>query len=100
MPYGLYEFGITQLDKIVHGPVRLGVGIAQAHIVGRSSGANVALQLALDHPAAVRSLALLEPALPGSLHQALIDADTFFDQELPAVRAWRWPPPWPTSCST
>ena len=34
-----------------------------AHVVGHSSGAVIALQLALDAPEAVRSLALLEPAL-------------------------------------
>jgi pimeloyl-ACP methyl ester carboxylesterase len=34
-----------------------------AHIVGHSSGANIGIQLALDAPDAVRSLALLEPAL-------------------------------------
>lgn len=39
------------------------LGIARAHVVGHSSGATIALQLALDHPAAVASLALLEPAL-------------------------------------
>jgi pimeloyl-ACP methyl ester carboxylesterase len=39
------------------------LGISRAHVVGHSSGANVALQLALDSPEVVRSLALLEPAL-------------------------------------
>lgn len=39
------------------------LGHAQAHVVGHSSGGTIALQLALDHPEAVRSLALLEPAL-------------------------------------
>jgi pimeloyl-ACP methyl ester carboxylesterase len=39
------------------------LGLAQADVVGHSSGGNIALQLALDHPEAVRSLALLEPAL-------------------------------------
>ena len=39
------------------------VGIERAHVVGHSSSGNVALQLALDAPAAVHSLALLEPAL-------------------------------------
>ena len=39
------------------------LGVERAHVVGHSSGANIALQLALDHPQAVRSLALLEPAL-------------------------------------
>ncbi len=39
------------------------LGIARAHIVGHSYGGCVALQLALDAPDAVHSLALLEPAL-------------------------------------
>lgn len=39
------------------------LGIARAHIVGHSYGGCVALQLALDAPEAVQSLALLEPAL-------------------------------------
>jgi pimeloyl-ACP methyl ester carboxylesterase len=39
------------------------LGIERAHIVGHSSSGNVALQLALDAPDAVHSLALLEPAL-------------------------------------
>lgn len=40
------------------------LGIARAHIVGHSSGGNIALQLALDAPQQVHSLSLLEPALP------------------------------------
>lgn len=112
-------------------------GIERAHIVGHSSGGNIALQLALDAPEMVQSLALLEPAvpvppgaalprpgatsaaelfragdkasavdafmkvvagptwrevldrmLPGAFAQAVADADTFFGQELPAVREW------------
>jgi len=39
------------------------LGIAAAHVVGHSSGASIALQLAIDHPRCVRSLALLETAL-------------------------------------
>jgi pimeloyl-ACP methyl ester carboxylesterase len=39
------------------------LGIARAHVVGHSSSGNIALQLALDAPDAVHSLALLEPAL-------------------------------------
>jgi pimeloyl-ACP methyl ester carboxylesterase len=107
--------------------------VAAAHLVGHSSGASIALQLAIDHPHCVRSLALLETALltvpsgpfagqaiqqyrdgdpvkavdtwlrgvagpdyrsaldrvlPGAFDQAVADAGTFFDQELPAVRAW------------
>lgn len=37
--------------------------IERAHVVGHSSSGNIALQLALDAPDAVHSLALLEPAL-------------------------------------
>jgi uncharacterized protein (TIGR02118 family) len=39
------------------------LGIAQAHVVGHSYGALIALQLALDAPETVHSLALLEPPL-------------------------------------
>jgi pimeloyl-ACP methyl ester carboxylesterase len=109
------------------------LGIERAHVVGHSSSANIALQLALDAPGVVGSLALLETALlavptgpygpaaveryragdkagavdtwmrgvcgpdyraaleralPGAVEQAVADADTFFAQELPAVRGW------------
>ena len=40
------------------------LGIERAHVVGHSSGGNIALQLALDAPQHVHSLSLLEPALP------------------------------------
>jgi len=39
------------------------LGVERAHVVGHSSGACIAIQLALDSPDTVRSLALLEPAL-------------------------------------
>jgi pimeloyl-ACP methyl ester carboxylesterase len=39
------------------------LGIERAHLVGHSSSACMAIQLALDAPDAVQSLALLEPAL-------------------------------------
>ncbi len=39
------------------------LGVERAHVIGHSSGANIALQLAFDAPKAVHSLALLEPAL-------------------------------------
>lgn len=118
--------------------------IERAHVVGHSSGGNIALQLALDAPDVVRSLSLLEPALlaapsgpqgaaviesstdlgavmqlyaardkagalgafmrgvsgpdyhvileqslpDGAFEQAVADADTFFGQELLALRQW------------
>jgi pimeloyl-ACP methyl ester carboxylesterase len=118
------------------------LGIERAHVVGHSSGANIALQLALDAPQRVQSLALLEPALPvsegserllstrqtvmapilesyrggdksaavdgfmrmvsgpayrtvldralpGEFARGVADADTFFQQELPAIMQWR-----------
>src|SRR5438094_724696 len=39
------------------------LGVQRAHIVGHSWGGSFALQLALDSPEVVHSLALLEPAL-------------------------------------
>jgi pimeloyl-ACP methyl ester carboxylesterase len=119
------------------------VGIERAHVVGHSSGGNIALQLALDAPEHVHSLSILEPALPvgggserllstrqaamtsiveqfragngaaavdgfmrmvsgpayrtpfeqalpGAFDQGVADADTFFGQELPAIRQWRF----------
>jgi pimeloyl-ACP methyl ester carboxylesterase len=41
------------------------LSIPRAHVVGHSYGGVIALQLALDHPEAVHSLAVLEPALVG-----------------------------------
>jgi pimeloyl-ACP methyl ester carboxylesterase len=43
------------------------LGIERAHVCGHSSGAVIALQLALDRPDLVRSLILLEPAPGGDL---------------------------------
>jgi pimeloyl-ACP methyl ester carboxylesterase len=40
------------------------LGIERAHVVGHSSSAVIALQLALDFPDAVQTLALMEPARP------------------------------------
>jgi pimeloyl-ACP methyl ester carboxylesterase len=40
------------------------LGIERAHIVGHSSSAVIALQLALDFPEVVQTLALMEPARP------------------------------------
>lgn len=116
------------------------LGIRRAHIAGHSSGAAVALQLAIDRPGMVHTLALLELSLlsvssakglfekagpafeayaagdhetavavflsavsgleweacrrviedriPGAVPQAIKDADTFFDVELPSLSAW------------
>jgi pimeloyl-ACP methyl ester carboxylesterase len=113
------------------------LGVGRAHVVGHSYGGAVALQLALDAPDIVHSLALLEPALavgesaqgyrdaiargeqryrelgaavvvdeflqarfgtayrvgldhvlPGAFAQAVTDAGTTFEQEMPGLREW------------
>ncbi|MFL5824945.1 MAG: alpha/beta fold hydrolase [Thermoleophilaceae bacterium] len=118
------------------------LGVSRAHVVGHSTGANVAMQLALDRPEVVQTLALLEPWLtaspsapaffeqagppmeaygsgeketamagfislasglewetsraviddyvPGSVAQAIKDADTFCGVDLPALSAWEF----------
>jgi pimeloyl-ACP methyl ester carboxylesterase len=118
------------------------LGVSRAHVVGHSTGANLALQLALDLPEVVQTLALLEPWLtaapsasaffeqagppmeaygsgeketamaglislasglewetaraviddyvPGSVAQAIKDADTFCGVDLPALGAWEF----------
>jgi pimeloyl-ACP methyl ester carboxylesterase len=120
------------------------LGLPRAHVAGHSSGAAVALQLALDHPKRVHTLILLELALlsvpsgeafleqagpafeayrlgdpsgafatfmsgvsgfdwttcralleeraPGSVAQAIKDADTFFGIELPSLTEWEFGP--------
>jgi pimeloyl-ACP methyl ester carboxylesterase len=114
------------------------LGVERAHVVGHSYGGAVALQLALDSPEIVHSLALLEPALmvgasaqgyreglargaahsrdvgaaiavdaflearwpgyrdplarilPGAFAQAVADAATSFEGDVPALLDWRF----------
>ncbi len=114
------------------------LGVERAHVVGHSFGGLIALQLALDAPGLVHSLALAEPALavgesgpaylealalggvryreigaeavlhefpaarwpdydniletvvPGAFEQAVTDAATWFEQELPAQLGWEF----------
>jgi pimeloyl-ACP methyl ester carboxylesterase len=59
------------------------LGVARAHVVGHSSGAAVAAQIALDFPALVQDLALLELSLLS------VPAGTaFFQQAGPAFEAY------------
>jgi pimeloyl-ACP methyl ester carboxylesterase len=126
---GRIEGPVTVADLAGHcGALLRSLGIARAHLVGHSSSAVIALQLALDRPDLVGSLTLLETALlavpsgpfAGSAMRAYRDGDraaavdmwmrgvcgagyrdvfdavpdpeTFFEQELPAVRAWSFGP--------
>ncbi|GAA1209443.1 alpha/beta hydrolase [Pseudonocardia alaniniphila] len=56
---------LTVLDHARHCAEALrSLRIERAHVVGHSSGASVALQMAVTHPQLVRSLVLIEPARP------------------------------------
>ena len=59
------------------------LGVGEAHVVGHSTGAAIALQMALDHPAVVRTLALLEPPL-----FAVPSAAAFMDNAAPSLQAY------------
>jgi pimeloyl-ACP methyl ester carboxylesterase len=59
------------------------LGVGRAHVVGHSTGANIALQLALDRPEFVQTLALLEPWMTASQ-----SASAFFEQAGPPMEAY------------
>jgi pimeloyl-ACP methyl ester carboxylesterase len=59
------------------------LGVHRAHVAGHSTGAAIALQLAVDRPAMVHSLALLEPPLLG-----VPSAGAFFEKAGPALEAY------------
>jgi pimeloyl-ACP methyl ester carboxylesterase len=59
------------------------LGIPRAHVAGHSTGAAIALQLAIDRPEIVRTLVLLEPPLVGAPSAA-----AFFEKAGPALAAY------------
>ena len=59
------------------------LGIGRAHVAGHSTGALIALQLAVDRPEIVHTLALLEPTLV-----SVPSAAAFFEKAGPAVAAY------------
>jgi 3-oxoadipate enol-lactonase len=93
-----HRAGFGESDRI-EGPLDLGdhaahcaallrvLGIEQAHVVGHSSSADIALQLALDFPDIVRTLALLEPARP--VPESSLQAEFVRDVVAPAVARYR-----------
>lgn len=59
------------------------LGIRRAHVAGHSTGADIALQLAVDCPENVQTLALLEPPLMG-----VPSAGAFLEKVGPALAAY------------
>jgi pimeloyl-ACP methyl ester carboxylesterase len=59
------------------------LGVRRAHVVGHSTGAAIALQVAADHPDLVQTLALLEPPL-----LSVPSAGDFFERVGPALAAY------------
>lgn len=47
------------------------LGVERTHVVGHSLGGVIGIQLALDHPDAVHTLILLEPALMGAIAKSM-----------------------------
>lgn len=62
--------GPTILDQDAAQVAAIAAAHGGAHLVGHSYGGAVALRVALDHPALVRSLVLYEPVAFGMLQQA------------------------------
>jgi pimeloyl-ACP methyl ester carboxylesterase len=59
------------------------LGVRRAHVVGHSTGAAIALQMGLDFPELVGTLALLEPPLMG-----VPSAGAFLEKAGPALEAY------------
>ena len=59
------------------------LGVRRAHLAGHSTGGLIALQLAVDRPDVVHTLALLEPPLAGAP-----SAGAFFQKAGPALAAY------------
>ncbi|HEU4801408.1 MAG TPA: alpha/beta hydrolase [Gemmatimonadales bacterium] len=59
------------------------LGVRRAHVAGHSTGASIALQLAVEAPQLVHTLALLEPPLMG-----VPSAGAFFERAGPALEAY------------
>jgi pimeloyl-ACP methyl ester carboxylesterase len=59
------------------------LGVRRAHVAGHSTGAAIALQLAIDHPEVVETLALLEPPL-----FAVASAEAFLEKAGPSLQAY------------
>jgi pimeloyl-ACP methyl ester carboxylesterase len=66
-PYSLDDLVGDALAVLQH------AGANQAHVVGHSAGGSYALQLAMDHPDAVRSVTVIEPGMPTPAQQQFFE---------------------------
>jgi pimeloyl-ACP methyl ester carboxylesterase len=74
------------LDRLnVEGPAAESLGLPAAHLVGHSMGGGIALQFALDFPARVLSLTLVDSTLPGFTYSG--EFSSRIEQLVAAVRA-------------
>ena len=76
-PVSFAEHAADAADLLSH------LGVQRAHVVGHSTGAAIGLQLALDRPEIVQSLALLEPPLLG-----VPSAKDFLEEVTPSLEAY------------
>jgi 3-oxoadipate enol-lactonase len=75
-----WEHYLADLRALLHH-----LGVERAHLAGISMGGGIALQLALEEPGRVASLALLDSALPGFAYSPDFEAD--IERLRDAVRA-------------
>jgi len=78
------------------------LGISEAHLVGHSMGAKIAMAFALSHPERVASLALISPAgLGGEFHHDTLDAFLHDPGHAEILAAQLVGPrgPWPDPCA-
>jgi pimeloyl-ACP methyl ester carboxylesterase len=76
-PVSFAEHAADAVALLLHLDVR------RAHVAGHSTGADIALQMAHEHPDVVHSLALLEVALT-----SVPSAEAFFEKARPALAAY------------
>ena len=93
--YSLIRYRQRPLDQITRQPVTFAehaadaagllehLGVRRAHVVGHSTGAVIALELAVNYPAMVQTLTLLEPPLFG-----VPSAGTFLENLGPAFESY------------
>jgi pimeloyl-ACP methyl ester carboxylesterase len=65
-------------------------GVLQAIELYRNGRTSEAVDIFLEATCGTNAAAILADTVPDAIQQAVTDADTFFGQELPALRQWRF----------